>query len=119
MRCTVLKMIAQQPHNDQRKTPRFPIGNLVAELDLLDGNEPVLVCIWDLSLGGACLMVPPDLELPAQFDLYIDGLCHPVEKIWQRWCYAGVHLRLANATDRANATQTKSPRQLVAEAFID
>ena len=97
------KMIAQQPCNDRRKTPRFPIGNLVAELDLLDGNEPILVCIWDLSLGGACLMIPPDLKLPAQFDLYIDGLCHPVEKVWQRWCYAGVRLRLANATDRANA----------------
>ena len=95
-------MIAQQPCNDRRKTPRVPTGNLVAELDLLDGNEPVLVCIWDLSLGGACLMIPPDLKLPAQFDLYIDGLCHPVEKVWQQWCYAGVHLRLANATDRAN-----------------
>src|SRR5882757_4654608 len=76
-------MIAEQPCNDRRKTPRFPIGNLVAELDLLDGNEPVLICIWDLSLGGACLMIPPDLKLPAQFDLYIDGLCHPVEKVWQ------------------------------------
>jgi len=48
-------------------------------------------------------MIPPDLQLPAQFDLYIDGLCHPVEKVWQRWSYAGVHLRLADATTRVNA----------------
>jgi hypothetical protein len=96
-------MIAEQPCDDQRKTPRVPIGNLVAELDLLDGNEHVLVCIWDLSLGGACLMVPPDINLPEQFDLYIDGLRHPVKKVWQSWCYAGVHLRLAEAPGRATA----------------
>jgi hypothetical protein len=87
-------MIGLHPQDDRRRTPRIPIGNLVAQLDLRDGNEPVLVCIWDLSLCGACLMIPPDLQLPETFDLYIDDLCYPVEKVWQRWCYAGVRVRL-------------------------
>jgi hypothetical protein len=83
-----------QPSGDRRRTPRVAVGNLIAALDLQDGSEPVLVCIWDLSLGGACLMVPPDLKIPKCFDLYIDGLRHPVETIWRRWTHIGVRLRL-------------------------
>jgi hypothetical protein len=87
-------MFTGQPIDDRRRTPRVALGNLVAELDFKDGSDPVLVCIWDLSLGGACLMVPPDLKIPKAFDLCIDGLHHPVEKIWQSWSRVGVRLRL-------------------------
>ena len=54
-----------QPTSPGRRPARVPIGNLAAQLDLGDGNEPALVCIW----GGACLMTPLDLKLPASFDL--------------------------------------------------
>jgi hypothetical protein len=98
------KMIAQQPRDDRRKTPRVSISNLVAELDLLDRTEPVLVCIWDLSLGGACLMIPPDLKLPGQFDLYIDGLCAIPSKRFGSATQIGAHSfrqghTLENASD--------------------
>ena len=86
-------MFAVQPNSDRRKTPRVAVGNLIAELDFQDGSDPVLACIWDISLGGACLMVPPDLKIPDAFDLYVDGLRHPVEKVWQRWSHVGVRLR--------------------------
>lgn len=84
-----------QPREERRRTPRTPIGNLVAHVDLRDGSEPILVCVWDMSLGGACLMISPDIAIPDQFDLVIDGLKHPVKKVWQRWSQLGVQLRLA------------------------
>ena len=76
--------------DDRRRSPRFTIGNLVAHLDFRDGGELVMVCVWDTSLGGACLMVAPDIEIPDRFDLVLDGLSRPVEKVWRRWSLLGV-----------------------------
>lgn len=89
-------MIAMQPPDDRRRTPRVKIGNLVAYIDLRDGSAMQTVCVWDLSLGGACLLVKPDVRLTQEFDLVIDGLAHPVKQIWHRSCHVGVQLCLAS-----------------------
>ena len=94
-------MIAMQPQHDRRRTPRVAVGNLVAHIDLCDGSDMQMVCVWDISLGGACLMVPPDVRLADEFDLIIDGLAHPVEKVWRRGSHVGVRLRLASDTRQA------------------
>lgn len=88
-------MIAVQSHDDRRKTPRVPVGNVVAYVDLLDGADPKMVCLWDISLGGACLMVPPEVSLSENFDLVIGGQPHPVKKVWRRESHVGVQLCLA------------------------
>jgi hypothetical protein len=88
-------MLAMRSHDDRRKTPRINLGNLAAFVDLLDGADMKTVCVWDISLGGACLMVPPDVWLPDRFDLVIDGLAHPVKKVWRRESHVGVQLCLA------------------------
>ena len=82
---------------DRRKTPRIDVGNLVAYIDLHDGDAPRLICVWNLSLGGACLLVPPETIIPDEFDLLIDGATHPVKTIWRRQPYVGVQLRLEKA----------------------
>jgi hypothetical protein len=89
------RMIAMQSHDDRRKTPRVHIGNLVASVDLLDGDDPKTVCVWDISLGGACLMVAPEVALSERFDLVINGESHPVKKVWRREFHVGVQLCLA------------------------
>ena len=83
-------MELEQHIPDRRKTGRVGLGNLVAYVDLHDGSSPVMVCMWDISLGGACLMVPPDITIPDEFDLIIDGLSNPVTVIWHRWSHLGV-----------------------------
>lgn len=88
----MLPMMAAYGRVDRRKTPRMPLGNLVAQLDLRNGQDRTTVCVWDLSASGACLMVPPVLQLPQAFDLYVDGRAHPVQKIWHHWAYVGVIL---------------------------
>lgn len=85
-------MAAAYGRVDRRKTPRVPLGNLVGEVDLRNGQARITVCVWDLSAGGACLMVPPELQVPQVFDLCIDGRTHPVQKIWHHWAYVGVRL---------------------------
>jgi hypothetical protein len=86
-------MIATDIKSDRRKTPRACIGNLVAHIDCRDGSDPIMVCVWDTSLGGACLLVAPDIEIPDRFDLVIDDLSRPVEKVWRRWSLVGVRSR--------------------------
>jgi hypothetical protein len=88
-------MKAVQPHHDRRKTPRLPLGNLVASIDFRDGSDPKTTCVWDLSLAGACLLVPADVVVPDEFELVIDGVSHPVKKVWRRDSYVGVELCLA------------------------
>jgi hypothetical protein len=66
------------------------IGNLVAHIDFRDGREPIMVCVWPTSLGGACVLVAADTEIPERFDLVIDGLARPVEKLWRRWSLLGM-----------------------------
>ena len=87
-------MIALQPVHDRRTTPRIPIGNLAAHIDVRDGSDPIMVCVWDISLGGACLIVPPGHDIPERFDLVIGGRSHPVERMWQRSSSVGVRLQL-------------------------
>lgn len=90
-------MLAVQPHDDRRRTPRINVGNLVAHLDFRDGSDMQIVCMWDFSLAGACLIVPHDVQLPDEFDLVIGDLAHPVTKVWRRGSHVGVRLCLASA----------------------
>jgi hypothetical protein len=75
---------------DKRKTSRTAIGNLVAHLDLRNGSPLIEVCLWNVSRGGACLMVPRGVVLPNSFDLIIDGVSSPVARVWRTDIFAGV-----------------------------
>lgn len=75
---------------DRRKTPRTSFGNVVARVDACDGREPILCCLWDLSAEGACLMLPPEAQLPPTFDLMLDDATHRVTIMWRHWSHVGV-----------------------------
>ena len=94
-------MIAMQPVDDRRSTPRIPIGNLTAHIDLRDGSAPLMACVWDISLGGACLVISPEVDVPPEFDLIISGRVYPVERRWRREASIGVRLKLAEVAKAA------------------
>jgi hypothetical protein len=82
--------MGSQRKSDRRETPRVNIGNLVGFVDLRDGSERQVICVWDISRGGACLMVDPQARLSDDFDLVIDDLAMPVQKVWQHGIHIGV-----------------------------
>ena len=78
------------PFADRRKDPRTDVGNRLAHMDLRDGSAPISVCVWDISRGGVCLVIPPDMPVPDAFDLILDGSGYPVKRIWRREIFVGV-----------------------------
>jgi hypothetical protein len=86
---TLALMTAVNLSQDRRRPRRFTIGNLVAHVDCDDG-EPIMVCVWDTSPDGACVIAAPDIKIPDRFTLVIGGLLRPVEKVWRRRSLLGV-----------------------------
>ncbi len=76
--------------SERRTSRRVSVGNMVVRVDPCDGREPILCCVWDLSLEGACLMLPPDLELPEDFRVRVDGELLEAHVVWRRWSHLGV-----------------------------
>ena len=75
---------------ERRKTQRTDLGNCIAHIDFRDGRSLIEVCVWNVSDGGACLMVPQGLNLPRTFDLIIEGIANAAERRWQKEIFAGI-----------------------------
>lgn len=80
---------AEQP-SERRTSRRVSVGNMVVRVDPCDGREPIMCCVWDLSLEGACLMLPPDLQLPDNFQVRVDGELREAQVVWRHWSHLGV-----------------------------
>ena len=93
--------MALQRNCDRRGTPRINLGNVVGLVDLGDGSERQEICVWDISRGGACLMVDPQTRLADEFDLVIDGLPMPVQKVWRHGVHIGVKFCLRHHESKA------------------
>ncbi len=76
--------------SERRVSRRVSVGNMVVRVDPRDGREPILCCVWDLSLEGACLLLPPDVELPDRIQVRFDGELREAEVTWRRWSHVGV-----------------------------
>jgi hypothetical protein len=75
---------------ERRGASRVPVGNMVVSIDPRDGREPILCCVWDLSLEGACLMIPPDVIVPETFAVRVDGKLHQAHVVWRKWPHMGI-----------------------------
>jgi hypothetical protein len=75
---------------ERRVSRRVNVGNMVVRVDPCDGREPIMCCIWDLSLEGACLLMPPDVALPDRIRVRFDGELREATVIWRRWSHVGV-----------------------------
>jgi hypothetical protein len=75
--------------SERRSERRATVGNTTAFVDRCDGSEMVLCCIWDLSASGVCLMVPPDLAIPHEFNIQIDGRSVKASVVWRQWSHVG------------------------------
>ncbi len=87
---------------ERRVSKRVSVGNMVVRVDPCDGQEPIMCCVWDLSLEGACLMMPPDVALPDRIRLRFDGELREALVVWRRWSHVGV--RFGRAVDEAGRT---------------
>ena len=74
---------------ERRAQPRIEVGNRTAVVDFCDGLEEMTVCVWDVSAKGACLLVPPDLNIPNTFKIKIDDW-RKVTVVWRRWSHVGI-----------------------------
>ena len=75
---------------ERRRAQRVHLGNIIARADLGDGSEPVTVCLWDLSLTGACVLVPRDVTMPDQFKILFDHAARDARVVWRTWSHVGV-----------------------------
>jgi hypothetical protein len=51
----------------------------------VDGREPIMCCVRDLSLAGACLLPLADISVPARLQVRVDGEFREARVIWRRW----------------------------------
>ena len=75
---------------DRRKQSRVNIGSVVAKLNPHDNTEPLVVCVWNLSRRGACLLVQPNQYIPDRFDFVLDHAPRPARVIWRSWNHIGI-----------------------------
>ena len=91
---------AADPVNvERRQHRRVNVGTMVVSIDPRDGRDSIQCCVWDLSVSGACLMAPPDTEIPKMFGILIDGVPHDAHVVWRTWTHVGVRFsEIASAT---------------------
>ena len=82
---------AQTNWIERRNAPRTAFGNWPVRIKV-DGHEPVIACVWDVSPLGARLLVPADTDLPAVFKIDFDGIPRLAEVRWRRDSFVGVRL---------------------------
>jgi hypothetical protein len=81
--------LAHDCQYDRRKEPRRQIGNGVVDVDL--GDSIVLACcLWDVSTEGACLLVPPDVELPNFFKIKVEREWRLATVVWRQSLQVGI-----------------------------
>jgi hypothetical protein len=85
--------------DDRRTTRRMDLGNRCAEIESHDGRPRAAVCLWNISGGGACLLVSHKTSVPETFDLIIDGIANPVIRVWQQGTFVGVKYREVSELD--------------------
>lgn len=76
---------------DRRERSRQRVGDQSILVDLQDGRGPMTCRIWDISSLGACILVPPDVVLPAHFKIHLKSNWQIADVIWRRDWHVGIH----------------------------
>ena len=90
----MIHLITEVTHTDQfierRKAPRTAFGKPVVSVEL--EGEQVMVCVLDVSVSGACLLFPPEIDVPLNFKIDLEEKPHLAQVVWQRGSVFGVTL---------------------------
>jgi hypothetical protein len=77
---------------DRRRQPRAK--TLKAAKILFNNHYSVIDCtVRNLSVSGACLLVPSSLGIPDTFDVVLDGVTRPCRTVWRREKQLGVEFQ--------------------------
>ena len=76
---------------ERRRAPRTKFGKWPVRIKV-DGCEPIVACVWDVSPTGTGLLVPADTDLPAVFKIDFDSVPRVAEVRWRRDNFVGVQL---------------------------
>ena len=90
----MIHMITEVAQTDEaierRQAPRTAFGGKpVVPVETLEG-ETFMACLMDVSQTGACLLFPPDIEVPRTFKMHWDETFHEAQVVWQKGSVAGV-----------------------------
>ena len=84
-----MSALADWEVSNRRLDPRVEIGTLLVSIHA-DGQQSELTCcVWDVSLSGACLMVPPTADVPEFFELRIGGTTRKARRVWRKGAKIG------------------------------
>ena len=75
---------------DRRKSKRSRIGHHVLRIDAHDGREPHSCAVWDMSEGGARLVLTIDVKLPDEVTVLIGNVTHRARVVWAKDGQIGV-----------------------------
>ena len=75
---------------EHRKSPRTAFGGKSVIQVEIPGREPIMACLWDLSLTGACLLFPADVHVPDVFKLNFDEISRQAQIVWRKESFVGV-----------------------------
>ena len=91
----MIHMITEPAQTDEaierRQAPRTAFGGKpVVPVETPLEGEPIMACLMDVSQTGACLLFPPDIEVPHTFKMDWDETSHEAQVVWQKGSVAGV-----------------------------
>ena len=73
----------------QPRASRARFQNWSAQIEV-NGRQPVIASVWDVSPGGACFLVAPEFDIPDVFTINFDTMQRQAQVVWRRWSFLGV-----------------------------
>ena len=90
----MIHLITEVTQTDQfierRQAPRTAFGKPVVSVEL--EGEPMMVCVLDVSESDACLLFPPEVNVPPNFKIDLKEKPRLAQVVWQRGSVVGVSL---------------------------
>ena len=81
--------VTRRDQRHLRRDSRTKFGNWAVKIEV-QGRKPVIASVWDVSPQGVCLLVAPDIDLPAVFTIDFDNIPRQAQVVWRRWSFLAV-----------------------------
>ena len=75
---------------EQRNSPRTAFGGKPVVQISIANREPLMACVWDMSVTGACLIFPADVHVPATFTIDFGDRPVTAQVMWREGTFVGV-----------------------------
>ena len=90
----MIHLITEVTQTDQgierRQAPRTAFGKPVVSVEL--EGESIMACVLDVSDSGACLLFPPEVDVPLHFKIDLNEKPRYAQVVWKRGAVVGVSL---------------------------